>query len=91
MSGNRPAALTQLLTKYRGRFSDDAFSAVHPCEPKTITFYPHVSVGPLAPEDLAADLKVRGGVDLLTCVVLPTCAILRALVSVDGCYEKLHA
>lgn len=88
MSANRPAALTQLLTKYRGRFSDDALTAVHPCEPQMITFYPHVSVGPLAPEDLAADLKVTRGVDLLTCVVLVTCVILRGLGLVDGWHER---
>jgi hypothetical protein len=59
LSTTRTAALTNLLTKYRGRFSDDAFNALHPCTPKTITFYPHISVGPITAEDLAADLKVE--------------------------------
>jgi hypothetical protein len=59
LTAQRPAALTQFLTKYRGRFSDDAFTAVHPCQPKTITFYPHVSAGPVTAEELAADLTVE--------------------------------
>lgn len=59
LSTNRPAAQTNLLTKFRGRFSDDAFTALHPCTPKTITFYPHVSVGPISPEEFEADLKVE--------------------------------
>lgn len=59
LSAQRPAALTQFLTNYRGRFSDDAFTAVHPCQPRTITFYPHVSAGPITAEELAADLKVE--------------------------------
>jgi hypothetical protein len=59
LSSNRPAAQTNLLTKFRGRFSDDAFTALHPCTPKTITFYPHVSAGSISPEEFEADLKVE--------------------------------
>jgi hypothetical protein len=59
LTATRTAALTNLLTKYRGRFSDDVFNALHPCTPKTITFYPHASAGPITAEDLASDLKVE--------------------------------
>lgn len=59
LSAQRPAALTNLLTNYRGRFSDDAFTAVHPCSPRTITFYPHASEGGITAEDFAADLQVE--------------------------------
>jgi hypothetical protein len=59
LSAARPAALTTLVTKYRGRFSDDGLTALHPCAPRTVTFYPHASVGRLSPEDLAADLKAE--------------------------------
>jgi hypothetical protein len=59
LSTNRPAAQTNLLTKFRGRFSDDAFTALHPCTPKTITFYPPVSAGPISLEEFATDVKVE--------------------------------
>lgn len=59
LSSTRPAALTNLLTSYRGRFSDDVFTAFTPCSPKKITFYPHVSAGSITAEDFAADLQVE--------------------------------
>eukprot|EP00878_Enallax_costatus_P012963 GHUV01013537.1.p1 GENE.GHUV01013537.1~~GHUV01013537.1.p1 ORF type:complete len:273 (-),score=54.69 GHUV01013537.1:1855-2673(-) len=63
VSASRPAVLTYLNTKYRGRFSDDAFTALHPCRPKQITFYPHSSVQGLTAHDLAADLTVESMFD----------------------------
>lgn len=59
LAASRPAVLTYLNTKYRGRFSDDAFTAVHPCTPKKVTFYPHESVTGLNAADLAADLTIE--------------------------------
>lgn len=59
LTASGPAVLTYLNTKYRGRFSDDAFTAVHPCKPKRMTFYPHESVQGLSAADLAADLTVE--------------------------------
>jgi hypothetical protein len=59
LRSNRPAALTQFNTKIKGRFSDDAFTALHPCQPQTITFYPHASVGQLTPAQLMADLTAE--------------------------------
>lgn len=58
LKSGRPAVLTQFDTGLRGRFSDDAFTAVHPCQPKQVTFYPHSSVGDLSPAQLQANLTV---------------------------------
>lgn len=59
LSTTRPAVLTNFLTRFRGHFSDDAFTALHPCAPKRITFFPHVSAGPISAAEFAADLKVE--------------------------------
>jgi hypothetical protein len=59
VKSNKPAVLTNFNTKIKGRFSDDAFTALHPCQPRKITFYPHASVGELAPAQLKADLTAE--------------------------------
>uniref|UniRef100_A0A383W609 beta-mannosidase n=1 Tax=Tetradesmus obliquus TaxID=3088 RepID=A0A383W609_TETOB len=59
LKSNRPAVLTNLNTKIKGRFSDDAFTALHPCQPRSITFYPHASVEQLTAAQLKADLAAE--------------------------------
>jgi hypothetical protein len=59
LKSNRPAALTQFNTKIKGRFSDDAFTALHPCQPQKVTFYPAASVDQLTPAQLMADLTAE--------------------------------
>lgn len=59
LTASRPAVLTYLNTKFRGRFSDDAITALHPCKPKQITFYPHSSEHGVTANALAADLTVE--------------------------------
>ncbi|KAF6253727.1 hypothetical protein COO60DRAFT_1703701 [Scenedesmus sp. NREL 46B-D3] len=44
LKSNRPAVLTNFNTKMKGRFNDDAFTALHPCQPQKIVFHPHTSV-----------------------------------------------
>jgi hypothetical protein len=59
LKSNRPAVLTNFNTNIKGRFSDDAFTALHPCQPQKITFYPHASVGQLTAAQLMADLTAE--------------------------------
>eukprot|EP00879_Flechtneria_rotunda_P019017 GHRR01019964.1.p1 GENE.GHRR01019964.1~~GHRR01019964.1.p1 ORF type:complete len:340 (+),score=77.97 GHRR01019964.1:647-1666(+) len=59
VTSTRPAALTSFSTQYKGRFSDDAFTALHPCHSKNVRFYPHASVGTVSTADLAAELQVE--------------------------------
>jgi hypothetical protein len=58
LRSSRPAALTMLATKLKGRFSEDALTAVHPCEPRKITFFPKPGVT-VSPEELEAALSVE--------------------------------
>jgi hypothetical protein len=59
VKSSKPAVLTNFNTKIKGRFSDDAFTALHPCQPQKITFYPHESVGQLSASQLKADLTAE--------------------------------
>lgn len=58
LSASRPAALTQLSTPSAGHFSDDALTALHPCEPVRLRFVPAATEQPLDAEQLAESLSV---------------------------------
>lgn len=59
LQASTAASHVLLTSPHLGYFSDNAVTAVHPCLPQTVTFYPHSSVQQLTPDALLSSLKVE--------------------------------